>query len=209
MSFRWGGGAPVPEGVVDKRDAILRAAGKVFAERGYHATAISDIARELGAGHGTFYRYFRNKEDIARGLVAKALDRVMEALADEDPRASRTLAQYREQVRRIGHRLFDLVGAEPDLCRILFYDAATLDRADPALTGRSMETAAAYTAEFIANGQARGFLRADVDAHVVGLAVNGMILTGAMRLLHVPDPEGMREPWIRVVETLMFDGLGA
>ncbi|MEU0395391.1 TetR/AcrR family transcriptional regulator [Streptomyces sp. NPDC006208] len=192
-----------------KRDAILLAAGKVFAERGYHATGISDIARELGAGHGTFYRYFKNKEDIARSVVSRALGQVMEALADEEPGASEDLAQYREQVRRIGHKLFDLVVAEPALCRILFYDAVTIDRAEPELAGRAMEAAAAYTAAFIHNGQDRGFLRRDLDAHVVGMAVNGMILTGAVRLLHAQDAEAMRGPWIRTVETLMFDGLGS
>ncbi|MFI1393332.1 TetR/AcrR family transcriptional regulator [Streptomyces sp. NPDC020681] len=199
----------MPQDVADKRDAILRAAGKVFAERGYHATGISDIARELGAGHGTFYRYFKNKEDIARSVVARALGQVMDAIADEDPGSSQSLEQYREQVGRIGHKLFDLVAAEPALCRILFYDAIAIDRAEPELAGRAMEAAAQYTAAFIHNGQDRGFLRRDLDAHVVGLAVNGMILTGAVRLLHAQDPQAMRDPWIRTVEALMFDGLGS
>src|SRR6266480_4336983 len=95
--------------VADKRDVILRAAGKVIAERGYHATGIADIARELGAGHGTFYRYFKNKEDIARSLLSRGLGRIMAALADEDPGAATTVAEYRAQVRRIGNTLFDLV----------------------------------------------------------------------------------------------------
>lgn len=133
MSFRPREGSTVPRGVVDKRDAILRAAGKVFAERGYHATGISDIAQELGAGHGTFYRYFKNKEDIARSVVSRALGQVMDALSDEDPGSCETLPQYRQQVRRIGHKLFDLVAAEPALCHILFYDAITIDRAEPDL----------------------------------------------------------------------------
>ncbi|MEU9014962.1 TetR/AcrR family transcriptional regulator [Streptomyces sp. NPDC048479] len=197
------------QGMADKREAILRAAGKVFAERGYHATGISDIARELGAGHGTFYRYFKNKEDIARSVVSRALGQVMDALADEDPGSCQSVAQYREQVRRIGHKLFDLVVAEPALCRILFYDAIAIDRAEPDLAGKAMEAAAQYTAAFIRNGQDRGFLRRDLDAHVVGLAVNGMIVTGAVRLLHAQDPGAMRDPWIRTVESLMFDGLGS
>lgn len=199
----------MPGDPADKRESILRAAGKVFAERGYHATGISDIARELGVGHGTFYRYFKNKEDIARSLVSRALGQVADALSDEDPHSSETLAHYREQVRRIGHKLFDLVAAEPELCRILFYDALAIDRAEPRLAGRAMETAAGYTAAFIRNGQDRGFLRPDLDAHVVGLAVNGMIVTGAVRLLHVQDPAAMRDPWIRTVEALLFDGLGS
>ncbi|HNL81668.1 MAG TPA: helix-turn-helix domain-containing protein, partial [Agitococcus sp.] len=37
------------------RSDILQAAFIEFAERGYHQTAISDIAKRLGIGHGTFY----------------------------------------------------------------------------------------------------------------------------------------------------------
>jgi AcrR family transcriptional regulator len=199
----------VPQSVVDKREVILRAAGKVIAERGYHATGIADIARELGAGHGTFYRYFKSKEDIARSLVLRALGQMQDAIADEEPLAARTLEEYREQVRRIGDKLFDLVVAEPDLARVLFYDAAAIARTDPAALGSAVEKAGAYTAAFIENGQTRGFLRRELDPQVVGLAVNGMILAGCARLLHVRDAEDMRTSWIRTVETLMFDGLGA
>jgi len=191
-----------------KRELILQAAGKVFAERGYHATGIADIAKELGAGHGTFYRYFKNKEDIARSLIAEALRRIMDALTDEDPGLATSLPLYRAQVRRIGHKLFDLVLAEPHLCRILCYDAIAVSRADAGFVHQSMEASGAYTALFIRNGQSRGFLRQDVDAHVVGLAINGMILAVASRMLHIPDPEAMREPWLKVVESLMFEGLG-
>jgi AcrR family transcriptional regulator len=191
-----------------KRELILQAAGKVFAERGYHAAGIADIARELGAGHGTFYRYFKNKEDIARSLIEETLRRILAAVEDEDPRASTSLDEYRAQVRRIGHKLFDLVLAEPQLCRVLFYDAIAVSRGDAGFVGQAMEAAAEFTAQFIHNGQSRGFLRDDIDAQVTGFAVNGMILAGAARLLHVAEPLAMREPWIRVIESLMFDGLG-
>jgi AcrR family transcriptional regulator len=191
-----------------KRELILRAAGKVFAERGYHAAGIADIARELGAGHGTFYRYFKNKEDIARSLIAETLRRILAALQDEDPTAPTSIAQYREQVRRIGHKLFDLVLAEPQLCRVLFYDAIAVSRGDAGYVQQAMQASAEYTAQFIRNGQSRGFVRDDIDAQVAGFAINGMILAGAARLLHAAEPARMREPWIKVIESLMFEGLG-
>src|SRR5262249_11816026 len=134
-----------------KRELILQAAGKVFAERGYHAAGIADIARELGAGHGTFYRYFKNKEDIARSLIEETLRRIRAALGDEDPAAPASLEQYRQQVRLIGHKLFDLVLAEPQLCRVLFYDAIAVSRGDDGYVQQAMEASAEYTAQFIRN----------------------------------------------------------
>jgi len=40
---------------------IKRAARKLFAERGYHATRPQDIAREAGLGNGTFYLHYQDK----------------------------------------------------------------------------------------------------------------------------------------------------
>ena len=41
-----------------RRNQILDAATKVFAEKGFHSTTIKDIAREAGIADGTIYNYF-------------------------------------------------------------------------------------------------------------------------------------------------------
>ena len=57
------------------REEIVDAAFAEFAERGYHDTGIADIARRLGIGHGTFYRYFENKRDILDHVVTRLMPR--------------------------------------------------------------------------------------------------------------------------------------
>lgn len=47
-----------------KRLEILRAAMRVFAQRGVVNTKMSDVAEAAGIGKGTIYEYFRSKEDI-------------------------------------------------------------------------------------------------------------------------------------------------
>ena len=56
----------------------------------------ADIAAELGIGHGTFYRYFRNKHDIAAHVLDRVVERVAAGALEEDPEASDTLEEYRE-----------------------------------------------------------------------------------------------------------------
>jgi AcrR family transcriptional regulator len=51
------------------RAAILEAAARVFLERGYDAVTIRDVVRETPLAAGTFYNYFRTKEDLLRALV--------------------------------------------------------------------------------------------------------------------------------------------
>jgi TetR/AcrR family fatty acid metabolism transcriptional regulator len=51
-----------------RREAILAAAQKVFAKRGYHDARTSEIAREAGVAEGTLYNYFPSREDIFLSL---------------------------------------------------------------------------------------------------------------------------------------------
>src|SRR5690242_13970166 len=91
-----------------RRQEITTAAFKVFAERGYHATGIADIARELGLGHGTFYRYFANKRDIVTRVVEVAVERIVVAVGAESPDLANTAEEYHAQLQRIGRGLYDL-----------------------------------------------------------------------------------------------------
>ena len=51
------------------RQKLLLAAEKEFGERGYHNASISSITNTADVGLGTFYLYFRSKEDAYRELV--------------------------------------------------------------------------------------------------------------------------------------------
>jgi AcrR family transcriptional regulator len=53
---------------------ILDAANEVFAEKGYSGATIAEIIRRAGIGHGTFWLYFHNKEDLVRYLLQEMID---------------------------------------------------------------------------------------------------------------------------------------
>lgn len=53
----------------ERRQEILMAALKAFAEKGYNKTTVEDIVRISGLSKGTLYWYFQNKEAIFLGLV--------------------------------------------------------------------------------------------------------------------------------------------
>ena len=57
-------------------DALLKSGRDVFVERGYHSTRVEDLVAAAGVSHGAFYRYFRNKEELARMLTARAVETV-------------------------------------------------------------------------------------------------------------------------------------
>src|SRR4051812_46778759 len=55
--------------VAVRRNQILDAATRVFAQRGFHNSTIRQIAGEAGVADGTIYIYFKNKTDLLLGLL--------------------------------------------------------------------------------------------------------------------------------------------
>ncbi|MEO6575075.1 MAG: TetR/AcrR family transcriptional regulator, partial [Polyangiaceae bacterium] len=69
-----------PEKLADKRDRILDAALELFAERGFHGTAVPLVAERAKVGAGTIYRYFASKEELVNALFKLHKTALSEAL---------------------------------------------------------------------------------------------------------------------------------
>ncbi|MFZ5569252.1 MAG: TetR/AcrR family transcriptional regulator [Thermodesulfobacteriota bacterium] len=70
---------------LDKREDILQAALTLFAERGYHGTAVALIAEKAQVGSGTIYRYFRDKEQLVNELYRFWKTEMVKAVREDLP----------------------------------------------------------------------------------------------------------------------------
>ncbi len=83
-------------------DQILDAAIKVFAEKGFHATTIKDIAKAANIADGTIYNYFENK----LSLMLAILDRMNESERRNEDFAQFSEGDFRDFLRNyFRHRL--------------------------------------------------------------------------------------------------------
>ena len=57
-----------------KKKMIMDTAIKIFSQKGYFQTTISEIAKEAGIGKGTIYEYFKSKEEIIQSVVIVVMD---------------------------------------------------------------------------------------------------------------------------------------
>lgn len=97
--------------VSDKREAILRAAIKVFASKGYFNSKVADIAKEAGIADGTVYLYFKSKDEILRSFF----NRAMEDFIGEGRRQLAELSSPEEKLRRIAQLHLEQLGGDRDL----------------------------------------------------------------------------------------------
>lgn len=191
-----------------RRD-IIDAAFDCFAERGYHATGIADIAARLGIGHGTFYRYFENKRDIVDHVIDDLVQRITTALTAENaPDAVSTLDDYRAQSARIGESLARIIGEDPRVPRLLMFEAPGIDKAMAERVLDFFEMATRLTAAYLAHGVELGYLRADLDVDNTARAINGMIMASAISTLRNSDAEHQRQ-LSEAVRRVMYDGITA
>jgi AcrR family transcriptional regulator len=204
------GRRPPPEQLVERRRRqIIEAAYEVFARKGYSAAGIADIAEELGIGHGTFYRYFKNKRDILDQVVDYGVERIMDALTLETAEPAKTLDEFRDQLRRIGESLFALLDSEPGLGQVVLLEATSIDEEMTQRVLGLIDTFGALAGQFLENGVRQGFLRKDLDTDAAGRAVTALTLPGLFAAVRGVAGEAERKRYTEAMLTLVCDGIAA
>jgi TetR/AcrR family fatty acid metabolism transcriptional regulator len=173
--------APQPEaGEPEKRRAILHAAVRVFAEKGYHGCRIADVARAAGVAYGLVYHYFRNKDQLLESVFAEQWTILLNALRAIDAGAG-TAA---DKVAGIVSFVFDVYKTAPAAVRVLLLEVSRTPNALRAgSTRETFETAARLVAGVVRQGSERGEFRRDLDPLVSAAAILGameMALSGML-----------------------------
>ena len=78
------------------KEEILETALKLFAQNGYEATSVSDIAEKIGISKGALYKHYHNKRDIFESIL-KRMEQTDADKADANNVPSDELAQAGEK----------------------------------------------------------------------------------------------------------------
>jgi TetR/AcrR family transcriptional regulator, cholesterol catabolism regulator len=152
----------------ERREQLITCAAKLFAERGYHPTSVSDIVEALGVGKGVFYWYFSSKEELLAELLKSSnhslRKRQQEAIGDES-----------DPVRRIelGIRAsLEWFHAHREYFSIIAF-AATDETFAPVLA-RNREIAIADTIRHLKDGIVEGRI-VDEDPELLAHSIHGVV----------------------------------
>ncbi|MDD9932500.1 MAG: TetR/AcrR family transcriptional regulator [Myxococcales bacterium] len=99
----------------DMRVAILEAAARLFADRGYSATSVRQVVEAAGCTKPTLYYYFRNKERLFLEVIETSMQRLDELVSAQ----LRTRGTVRERLARGLGAYLDHVQANPTVLRLL------------------------------------------------------------------------------------------
>lgn len=143
-----------------KRDAILRAAIDVFAERGYFNAQVADVARAAGIAAGTVYLYFKSKDD----LLVSIFERSMRESLAAGRAAVADLADPRERLRRLARGHLARLGGDRNLAIVFQVELRQSTKFMERFSTSHLRDYLGLIREAIADGQRAGMFRDDIKA---------------------------------------------
>jgi len=141
-----------------KRDAILRAAIDVFAERGYFNAQVADVARAAGVAAGTVYLYFKSKDD----LLVSIFERSMRDGLALGRAAVAGLDDPSERLRRLARGHLARLGADRNLAIVFQVELRQSTKFMARFSSSLLRDYLGLIREAIADGQRAGIFRDDI-----------------------------------------------
>lgn len=105
------------------REAILDAGERLFAERGYEATSLTEVGAAAGVSRGTPGYFFGSKEQLYRDVLERCLERVRSTVRNGRERALASREPPAVVLAGAVGEYFDFITANPDFVRLLEREA--------------------------------------------------------------------------------------
>jgi TetR/AcrR family fatty acid metabolism transcriptional regulator len=186
--------------VAARRNQILDAAIKVFAEKGFDRATIRDIAKTAGIADGTIYNYFDNKNELLLGIINRLSQSTFVQAED--------MTNVREWLRSALNRHYESLPSEYDkFFRAIFPEVLVNKELAGSYVAQVLEPAYALIEKCFQAWIDNGLVR-PLDSALTVRAVSGMII--GLHLLRLIGEPHIQEHWDRlpdVITQIIVNGL--
>jgi TetR/AcrR family fatty acid metabolism transcriptional regulator len=155
----------------DKRDLLLRAATRVFAERGFFGAQVADVARAAGVASGTVYLYFRGKDD----LLIEIFDKTMTEAIAEGRAALAAAHTPVERLRTIARLHLERLGRDRRLAIVFQVELRQSIKFMERFSATRLRDYLGIIRDVIADGQQQGAFHDRVNPTVAAKAFFGAL----------------------------------
>ncbi len=151
--------------------AIMEAALRVFADKGYEDAAMSEIAALAGVVEGTIYKYFDSKQD----LLFRVMAGWYEGLLRDYDQGVAAIQGTRNRLRYIVWRHLRTIHDHAALCRLFFREVRTASDYYASHIHDLNRRYTRFTVRILKEGIAAGEIRADLNVGLVRDLIYGTI----------------------------------
>jgi AcrR family transcriptional regulator len=154
------------------REAIMDSALALFADRGYDAVRVEDVAKAAGVSRATFYNHFSEREEILAALIERLL-----ATDGATPEVDAPAADPLEQIEEAAANAARRIVAQPELARFIY---SLPVRHESLLKPESEATPVVFRRihHLLEQAHARGQLRGDAPIDLMCVHVHNALEAG-------------------------------
>jgi len=156
---------------MDKHERILKAALKVFAEKGFYNTRISEIAKEANVADGTIYLYFKNKDDLLISLFEEEVGEICQSMRAEMDRTEDLV----EKLRIFATSHLNMILKNRELAEVMQVELRQSAKFMREYVNKNFIEYINLVREVIREGQEKGVFRNDVAPGIVKRAFFGAL----------------------------------
>ena len=154
-----------------KREAILKAAVRVFAREGFFKSRVEAVAKEAGVATGTTYLYFENKDDI----LISIFDEEMTPIIDEMKREIAEQKNAVDKIRTFIRRHLVMVQEQPDMAQLLIVELRQSNKFLHTYSGTKFKEYLNIIANIFQEGQTEGVFRQDITSTIFKQVMFGAV----------------------------------
>ena len=196
---RRAGRPPGPHEPTETRERLLDVAADVFADKGYHGTAVDEIVRLSNSSKGAFYFHFPHKQGIFSALLAHLVDRLI-------GRIETRLAMAPDPIARLDLALsivVDAFGQRRRLARLLLVEAVGLEERLVGIHARFITVIAHHLDDAVRHGAIP-----HQDTELAATAWMGALNEVVLRWLYTEKPHPL-EDTLPSLRGLLLRSVGA
>ncbi len=155
----------------NKRNKIIKAAVKVFAEKGFYNSRVSEIAKEANVADGTIYLYFKNKDDILISLFEEEFGQIVENMRKELEKEKDAL----QKIRQFAIMHLSIVAKQQKLAEVLGVEVRQSTKFMKEYVNQPFIEYLNLIRSVVIAGQESGLIRKDLTPGIMKRAVFGAL----------------------------------
>ncbi len=184
------------------REDIVAAAGRMFADKGYHGTSMRDLGRELGLLGSSLYSHIDSKED----LLVEVVDEGARLFLNSSERAIAFEGGAEKKLRALIAGHVDVVLDHLDVVRTYLNEARMLDESHRTRVVSARDEYESRFREVIQQGIDEGVFKSDVDPKIASIFILSVL--NAIERWYRPSGSLDRVQLVERIDEIIRSGLG-
>ena len=155
----------------NKKELIINAAIKVFADKGFYTANVADVAKEAGVADGTIYLYFKNKDDLLISLFETKMEEILKRFSS----LITSNGNAEKKLHKFIHLYFQIIEEDKNLAEVFQVELRQSGKFLKDYHNQNFIDFLNLIGDIIHQGQLDGRFKPDISIHTMKLIIFGAL----------------------------------